>query len=202
MRRGNTPLRETQRKDTPRGVLSKESGKSMRITIYGKQMTVRDSLKDAVEKKLAKFDKFFGEDTEAFVTCKVRKGVKIIEITVNYGGTTFRCEEENETFITALDRAVEGLERQIRKNKTRVERMVKHSPVFIGEYDDDEYVEEDEFEIRVKSFPFKPMTPEEAILQMNLIGHAFYAFTDSESGETCVVYKRKAGSYGLIVPEK
>jgi putative sigma-54 modulation protein len=202
MRRGNTPLRETQRKDTPRGVLSKESGKSMRITIYGKQMTVRDSLKDAVEKKLAKFDKFFGEDTEAFVTCKVRKGVKIIEITVNYGGTTFRCEEENETFITALDRAVEGLERQIRKNKTRVERMVKHSPVFIGEYDDDEYVEEDEFEIRVKTFPFKPMTPEEAILQMNLIGHAFYAFTDSESGETCVVYKRKAGSYGLIVPEK
>jgi len=202
MRRGNTPLRETQRKDTPRGVLSKESGKSMRITIYGKQMTVRDSLKDAVEKKLAKFDKFFGEDTEAFVTCKVRKGVKIIEITVNYGGTTFRCEEENETFITALDRAVEGLERQIRKNKTRVERMVKHSPVFIGDFDDDEYVEEDEFEIRVKTFPFKPMTPEEAILQMNLIGHAFYAFTDSESGETCVVYKRKAGSYGLIVPEK
>ena len=202
MRRGNTPLRETQRKDTPRGVLSKESGKSMRITIYGKQMTVRDSLRDAVEKKLAKFDKFFGEDTEAFVTCKVRKGVKIIEITVNYGGTTFRCEEENETFITALDRAVEGLERQIRKNKTRVERMVKHSPVFIGDFDDDEYVEEDEFEIRVKTFPFKPMTPEEAILQMNLIGHAFYAFTDSESGETCVVYKRKAGSYGLIVHEK
>ena len=196
------PLRKTQRKDTPSGVLSKESGNSMKITIYGKQMTVRDSLRDAVEKKLTKFDKFFGEDTEAFVTCKVRKGVKIIEITVNYGGTTFRCEEENETFITALDRAVEGLERQIKKNKTRVERMVKHSPVFIGDYDDDEYVEEDEFEIRVKTFPFKPMTPEEAILQMNLIGHAFYAFTDSESGDTCVVYKRKAGSYGLIVPEK
>ena len=70
------------------------------------------------------------------------------------------------------------------------------------EDDDDEYVEEGDFEIRVKTFPFKPMTPEEAILQMNLIGHAFYAFTDSESGEVCVVYKRKAGSYGLIVPEK
>ena len=172
----------------------------MKITIYGKQMSVRDSLKEAVEKKLSKFDKFFGPDTEAFVTCKVRKGVKIIEITVNYGGTTFRCEEENETFITALDRAVEGLERQIRKNKTRVERMVKHSPVFIGDFDDDEYVEEDEFEIRVKTFPFKPMSPEEAILQMNLIGHSFYAFTDAISGDVCVVYKRKAGSYGLIVP--
>ena len=174
----------------------------MKITIYGKQMSVRDSLKEAVEKKLSKFDKFFGEDTEAFVTCKVRKGVKIIEITVNYGGTTFRCEEENETFITALDRAVEGLERQIRKNKTRVEKMVKKSAIEIGDYYDDEYVEEDDFEIRVKTFPFKPMTAEEAILQMNLLGHEFYVFVDADSGDTCVVYKRKEGSYGLIVPEK
>ena len=174
----------------------------MKITIYGKQMTVRDSLKAAVERKLMKFDKFFGEDTEAFVTCKVRKGVKIIEITVNYQGTTFRSESESETFITALDRAAEGLERQIRKNKTRVEKMVKKGAFIIDEYDDDEYAEEGEFEIRVKSFPFKPMTPDEAILQMNLIGHEFFAFTDSESGDVCVVYKRKAGSYGLIVPEK
>ena len=174
----------------------------MKITIYGKQMSVRESLKALVEKKLAKFDKFFGEDTEAFVTCKVRKGVKIIEITVNYLGNTLRSEDESETFITALDRAVEGLERQIRKNKTRVEKLVKKGAFVIDEDDDDEYVEEDEFEIRVKTFPFKPMTPEEAILQMNLIGHEFFAFTDSETGDVCVVYKRKAGSYGLIVPER
>ena len=175
----------------------------MKITVYGKQMSVRDSLKEAVEKKLSKFDKFFGADTEAFVTCKVRKGVKIIEITVNYEGATFRSEEENETFITALDRAIEGLERQIRKNKTRVEKMLKRTPVIIDEYEDDEYEEED-FSIRVKTFPFKPMTPEEAILQMNLIGHTFYAFIDSETGETCVVYKRKekGGAYGLIIPER
>ena len=173
----------------------------MKITVYGKQMSIRESLKDAVEKKLSKFDKFFGEDTEAFVTCKVRKGVKIIEITVNYGGATFRSEEENETFLSALDRAVEGLERQIRKNKTRVEKMMKRTPVIIDELDD-EYEEEEDFNIRVKTFPFKPMTPEEAILQMNLIGHTFYAFIDSETGETCVVYKRKEGTYGLIVPEK
>ncbi|MBQ7387136.1 MAG: ribosome-associated translation inhibitor RaiA [Clostridia bacterium] len=173
----------------------------MKITVYGRQMSVRESLKDAIEKKLAKFDKFFGEDTEAFVTCKVRKGVKIIEITVNYGGATFRSEEENETFISALDRAIEGLERQIRKNKTRVEKMIKRTPAIIDDFDD-EYEEEEEFGIRVKTFPFKPMTPEEAILQMNLIGHTFYAFIDSETGDTCVVYKRKEGSYGLIVPEK
>ena len=174
----------------------------MKLNVYGKQMTVRESLKLAIEKKLTKFDKFFGQETEAFVTCKTRKGVKIIEITVNYGGTTFRSEEESETFITALDRAIEGLERQIRKNKTRVEKMVKRGAFVITEDDDDEYVEEDEFDIRVKTFPFKPMTAEEAILQMNLIGHSFYAFTDSETGDVCVVYKRKEGSYGLIMPER
>lgn len=177
-------------------------GNPMKITIYGKQMTVRESLKLAIEKKLQKFDKFFGDDAEAYVTCKVRKGDKIIEITVNYGGTTFRCEEECETFLTALDRACEGLERQIRKNKTRVEKMMKRDAFVIDIGDDDEYAEEDEFNIRVKTFPFKPMTPEEAILQMNLIGHSFFAFTDSESGDVCVVYKRKEGSYGLIMQEK
>ena len=173
----------------------------MKITIYGKQMTVRESLKEQIERKLAKFDKFFGNDCEAFVTCKVRKGVKIIEITVNYEGTTFRSEEESETFITALDRSVESLERQIRKNKTRLEKSFKQGAFVITEDDDDEYDEEGEFEIRVKKFSFKPMTPEEAILQMNLLGHAFYAFKDADSGEVCVVYKRKEGSYGMIAPE-
>lgn len=175
----------------------------MKITIYGKQMSVRDSLKEAVEKKLRKFDKFFGEETEAFVTCRVRKGDKIIEITVNYGGATFRSEEESETFITALDRAVEGLERQIRKNKTRLEKTVKRGAFSTVDYDDDdEYEEEEEFKIRVKSFPFKPMSAEEAILQMNLLGHEFFAFTDAETQDVCVAYKRKDGDYGLLVPVK
>ena len=165
-------------------------------------MTVRESLKDLIEKKLSKFDKFFGADTEAFVTGRARKGEKILEITINYGGATFRSEEESETFITALDRAIEGLERQIRKNKTRLEKRVKSGAFVIEADDDDEYEEEPEFEIRVKTFPFKPMNAEEAILQMNLLGHAFFAFVDQDSGETCVVYKRKEGSYGLIVPEK
>ena len=173
----------------------------MRITIYGKQMTVRESLKTAVERKLTRFDKFFGAETEAFVTCKVRKGVKILEITVNYGGATFRSEEESDTFITALDRACEGLERQIRKNKTRLEKTFRKEAFVIEEEDDDEYLEEGEFEIRVKTFPFKPMSPEEAILQMNLLGHGFYAFTNSDTGSVAVVYKRKEGSYGLIVQE-
>ncbi|MBQ8689805.1 MAG: ribosome-associated translation inhibitor RaiA [Clostridia bacterium] len=174
----------------------------MKITIYGKQMTVRESLKELIEKKLQKFDKFFGSETEAFVTCRVRKAVKILEITVNYGGTMFRSEEESETFITALDRAVESLERQIRKNKTRLEKKVKGGAFAITDVDDDdEYDEEPEFEIRVKSFPFKPMTTEEAILQMNLLGHSFFAFTDAITQKIGVVYKRKDGNYGLIINE-
>ena len=173
----------------------------MKITIYGKQMTVRESLKSAIEKKLSKFDKFFGADTEAFVTCKTRKGDKIIEITVNYGGTTFRSEEENETFITALDRAMESLERQIRKNKTRLEKTIRADAFREDEYED-EYAEEGEFDIRIKSFPLKPMSAEEAILQMNLSGHDFFVFLDADSGDTSVVYKRREGSYGLIIPEK
>ena len=171
----------------------------MKISVFGKQMNVRESLEVMIERKLEKFNKFFGDDTEAFVTCRVRKGVKILEITIVYGTTVFRSEEESDTFITALDRAVEGLERQIRKNKTRLEKRVRSGAFVIEEDDDDEYEEEGEFKIRTKTFPFKPMTPEEAILQMNLLGHTFFAFTDAESSEVCVVYKRKDGDYGLLM---
>ena len=175
----------------------------MKITIYAKQMTVRESLKAMIEKKLSKFDKFFGDDTEAYVTCRVRKDYKIIEITINYNGITFRSEEESDTFMNALDRSVESLERQIRRNKTRVEKTVKRGAfTVIDADDDDEYDEEENFEIRVKTFSFKPMTPEEAILQMNLLGHEFYVFTDADSGECAVVYKRKSGAYGMIIQEK
>jgi putative sigma-54 modulation protein len=176
----------------------------MIITVTGRQMTVRDSLKETIEKKLHKFDKFFDDDTQAFVTCKARKGVKIIELTVTYGGTLFRSEEENDTFLTALDRAMESFERQIRKNKTRLEKKVK-SGAFLPKQDEpeeDEYLEEGEFIIRTKTYPFKPMSPEEAILQMNLLEHSFFVFSDAESGDTCVVYRRKDGNYGLIVPSK
>ena len=160
-------------------------------------MTVRESLKSAIEKKLSKFDKFFGADTEAFVTCKTRKGDKIIEITVNYGGTTFRSEEENETFITALDRAMESLERQIRKNKTRLEKTIRQGAFLDDEYED-EYLEEGEFDIRIKSFSLKPMTAEEAILQMELLGHEFFAYKNEETNEVNILYRRKDGDYGVL----
>ena len=171
----------------------------MKISVFGKQMSVRESLVALIEKKLEKFEKFFGDDAEAFVTCKVRKGVKIIEITINYGTTLFRSEEESDTFKTALDRSIESLERQIRKNKTRLEKKMKVTAFDFEDYDEEDYQDEPEFKIRTKAFPFKPMSPEEAILQMNLLGHSFFAFTDAESGEVCVVYVRKDGDYGLLI---
>ena len=173
----------------------------MIIHVIGRQLTVRDSLKEIIERKLHKFDKFFDPDTPAYVTCKERKGVKIIEITVTYGGTVFRSEEENETFQTALDRAMETFERQIRKNKTRLQKRIRPDAFPAPAVEEDDYDEEDEFHIRIKTFPFKPMTPEEAILQMNLLEHSFFVFTDADTGSAAVVYRRKAGDYGLLLPE-
>lgn len=173
----------------------------MKTVITARQMTLRDSLRETIDRKLSKFDKFFGGDTEVYVTCRTRKGAKIIEITINYGGTMYRSEEESDTFITALDRATENLERQIRKNKTRLEKRVRDGAFRTCEPEDnDEFEEEGNFIIRMKTFIEKPMTAEEAILQMNLLGHTFFVFTDTDLGKTCVVYKRKDGDYGMIVP--
>lgn len=174
----------------------------MKISVSGKQMNVRDSLRDTIERKLHKFDRFFGDETEAQVTCRVRKGVKIVEITIHYGNVTFRSEEESETFETALDRSVDSLERQIRKNKTRLEKTVRRDAFRPTESEPAEDLEEDgEFVVRTKTYDEKPMTVPEAILQMNLVGHTFFVFRDADSGKTAVVYKRKDGNYGVLMPE-
>ena len=172
----------------------------MKITVSGKQMTVRPSLKELTEKKLAKFDRFFDEGTEAIVVYSCRHDLQYIEITIRQNGTIFRSEEGADTFQNAIDEAIESLERQIRKNKTRLEKMLR-SGAFENAADDEDVEEESEFNIRVKSFPIKPMSVEEAILQMELLDHQFYMFRDAETEEPCVVYRRKDGNYGLIVAE-
>ena len=173
----------------------------MKITTVARQMNVRDSLLELTDKKLSKFDRYFGEDTTAYVTFKTRRQDKIVEITINYGGTLYRSEEEDETFQNALDRAVETLEGQMRKNKTRLERRIREG-AFVRSLEETESESEDELPvIRRKTFPLKPMTVEEAILQMNLLEHQFFVFTDADSGKTGVVYKRRDTGYGLILPE-
>ncbi len=173
----------------------------MKITISGKQMNVRQSLKELTEKKLAKFDRFFGDDAEASVVYSCRHDLQYIEITIQYGGTFFRSEEGAESFQNAIDEAVESLERQIRKNKTRLEKRLR-TGAFDAPADDVDGEEETEFNIRVKSFPIKPMSVEEAILQMNLLEHQFFVFRDDQTNEPCVVYRRKDGNYGLIMDEQ
>ena len=159
-----------------------------------------DDIKAYVEKKLAKLDKYFKDDASAYVTMSMEKNAERLEVTVTSGALLFRAEESSDTFVNALDTAVDTIERQIRKNKTRLEKRLREGAFReIGEQPEEF---EETFNIREKTFVMKPMTPEEAILQMNLIGHEFFMFENSETGNAAVVYKRKNGGYGLIIPEK
>ena len=118
-------------------------------------------------------------------------------------GTIFRSEVGDETFLNALDRAIYGIERQIRKNKTRLEKRLKKGAFDNGFlFSEEEFEEEEEFNVRKKTFPVKPMSTEEAIMQMNLLQHEFFVFRDDMTENINVVYKRKDGDYGLIVPEE
>ncbi len=174
----------------------------MKVNIIGRQLNVWDEMKSTIEKKLTKFDKYFGEDATATATLSVKHGQKCLELTID-AGTIFRSEVEDETFRNALDRAVYLIERQIRKNKTRLERKLKNVSFEGGIFETgEEFEEEKEFNIRRKAFPIKPMSVEEAIMQMNLLGHEFFVFRDDQSEEICVVYKRHDGDYGLIEDEK
>ena len=174
----------------------------MKMNFTARQMKVYDSVKQTAEKKLAKFDKFFGDEAEMDITFSMPNGLEMVEITIRSQGMVFRAEEAAETFANAIDNATEALERQIRKNKTRLQKRLKVEAFDIIENDLDEPVDEEYVQdVRTKTFPFKPMGVEEAILQMNMLGHDFFVFKDAETLETCVVYKRKSNGYGLIIPE-
>jgi len=175
----------------------------MKITINGRQMSVKDSMKALVEKKLAKFDKYFVDEGDATVTFSKKRNKENLELTIVAANTIFRCEIEDDTFQNAFDTAIDTIERQIRRNKTRLEKRLKKGAFAdYPEFDEVSDADESEFRIRTKTFYFKPMSVEEAILQMNLLEHQFFVFEDDKSGDTCVVYTRKDGAYGLIVPEK
>lgn len=174
----------------------------MKMNFTARQMKVYDSVKQTAEKKLTKFDKYFGEEAEMDITFSMPNGLEMVEITIRSQGMVFRAEETAQTFANAIDNATEALERQIRKNKTRLQKRLKAGAFDTIEDNLDEPVDEEYVqEVRTKTFPFKPMGVEEAILQMNMLGHDFFVFKDADTLETCVVYRRKRGGYGLIVPE-
>ena len=173
----------------------------MKLTISGRDMTVRNDLRSITEKRIAKLTKFFDDNAEVNVIYSKKRNLQIAEITVYANGTYFRSEVEGDTFNNSLDEAIEAIVRQIRKNKTRLAKLLR-ADAFDYAADEPELDEAPEFLIRTKSFPIKPMSVEEAILQMNLLDHMFFVFRDAQSMEICVVYKRKDGAYGLIAPQE
>lgn len=174
----------------------------MTITVIGRKCTPRDSFKQRVEKKLSKVEKFFSDEAYAKVTASVEKSTQSVEITVTSGGMIFRCEQSAQTLDEALDGCVDALIRRIRRNKTKVEKKIKGVAFDeLPAVDNFEEDDEKEFDIvRTKSFAIKPQSVEEAILQMNLLGHEFYWFINSETDEMNIVYKRKGNGYGLLEP--
>ena len=176
----------------------------MKITIVGRKLNVYDDTRELIEKKLAKLDKYFkAETTEATVTLSRKRNVSSLDVTINADGTLFRSEVDADDFRIALDQTVDHIESQIRKNKTKLAKRLRENVMDMSMIPDPtEDIPEDEPIIRVKQFELKPMTAEEAIMQMNLLGHSFYVFKDVTTGDTCVVYTRKDGDYGLIEPMK
>ena len=175
----------------------------MKVTVIAKNMELTDALKEIVQKKISKLEKYFEKNVEAKATLSVQKSRQIIEVTIPFNGVILRGEESTSDMYKSLDLVEDKLERQIRKQKTRLSR--KHGgSVRFGEIGDSDIksVEEDEGQlVRVKKFGVKPMNSEEAILQMDLLGHNFFVFQDADSNKVNVVYKRKDGDYGLLEPE-
>ncbi len=170
----------------------------MKITTTGRRIDVTSGLKDYIEKKLSKLDKFFSDESTAQATLSVQKDDHIIEVTIYHEGMIFRAEVRDADMYAAIDRVVDVLERQIRKQKTRLEKKLREG-AFADYADVDDYAEEEEFKIvKTKKYENKPMSVEEAILQMNLLGHEFYIFNNAKTLDKEVVYKRKDGNYGLI----
>lgn len=173
----------------------------MKITVIGRKCTPRDSFKERAEKRLKKVEKFFGADAEAKITATVEKNEQIVEVTIYHDGMIFRSQERAVNMNDALDRCADSIVRQIRKNKTKVEKKLRSGAFDAYEAIDVFEPEDDYSVIRSKEITLKPQSVEEAILQMNLLDHQFYVFLDSNTEKICVVYARKDGGYGLIIPD-
>ena len=175
----------------------------MTITTTGRKLNVSDALNDYIEKKVSKLEKFFYADAAVKCLLSAERGRDIAEITVNHNGMIFRAQEESSDMYASVDKAVSAIESQIKKNKTRIEKRLRDGAFDIVEGGEDEDVQEEIYEIaRVKRFALKPMDVDEAILQMNILGHEFFLFDNIEENTPCVVYKRAGGGYGLIIPQK
>ena len=174
----------------------------MRYTISGKNIDITVGLREAVEGKLGKLERYFSPDTEVQVTMSVEKGRQKVEVTIPVKGSTIRAEQDSNDMYVSIDLVEELIERQIKKYKTKIIDKKQSASAFSDTFIQEEAEPEETINIvRTKRFAMKPMDPEEACLQMELLGHNFFMFLNAETEQINVVYKRKANTYGLIEPE-
>ncbi len=177
----------------------------MKFNIIGRNINVSEKTKAHIEKKFGKLSKFFADDATANVTLSNRKDDYTIEVTIPIKNSIIRAEETSGDLYVSIDLVEEIIERQIKRHRTKLIDKTQNADAFsvlFEEDNDSSLEEEDELRIeKIKKFDFKPMSPEEACLQMDLLGHNFFVFKDDRTNETCVVYKRKNKGYGLIIPE-
>ena len=173
----------------------------MKYNIRGEKVEITDAIRSYIEDKIGKLDKYF-EDADAIVAnvvVKVRGKEQKMEITVPAMHYTLRSEESNEDLYAAIDLTVDKLERQIRKNKTKINSKIKKNVIQNFEMDlEDSFEEEDSKVLKRKKIDMKPMDEEEALLQMNMLGHSFFVFKNVDTDSICVLYLRKDGNYGII----
>lgn len=177
----------------------------MRTVITGRKVNLKDNFKDLAEKKLSKFDKLFDGNAFATVTVTVEKNRQTVEVTIKHNGMIYRAESTMQEMNEALDEVMIALSRQFRKHKTKLAKRLRMDSLdnYLPESitDQQPVKEEQEYSvIKTKNFPVKPIDVEEAILQMNMIGHQFYMFRNQDTDEINVVYCRKNGGYGLLTP--
>ena len=174
----------------------------MRFTITGRNIEVTQGLREAVEDKLGKLDRFFAPATEAVVRLSVQKDIQKIEVTIPVKGHIIRAEESSSDMYVSIDLVEEILERQLKKYKNKLIDKKQSAPSFSEAFLQEDASAEEEIQIvKSKKFAVKPMDPEEACVQMELLGHNFYVFLNADTEEVNVVYKRQGGTYGLIEPE-
>jgi len=173
----------------------------MKVTVIGKNIDVTPALREIVERKILKLDRYFNPNVEARATLTVQKNSQIFEVTIPFNGVILRCEESTDDMYKSIDLVQAKLERQIRKQRTKLQRRNNESLRF-SNFDEVALEDDDQGEIvKVKKFNIKPMSTEEAILQMELVEHNFFVFKDSDTDNVNVIYKRKDGNYGLLEPD-
>ena len=172
----------------------------MKITIRGDKIKITDSMKEYIEEKLSKLNKYLkdSDNVNANVVVKVKNINQILEITIPLKNIILRSEESQDDFYKAVDKTIDKLERQIRKNKTRLSKHAKISKEIFFDDTKTNDLEDNDKIIKHKKIEVKPMNEEEAVLQMELLGHEFYMYLDSDKDKYCVVYKRKDGGYGVL----